>query len=177
MIYSIIMKEEKTKQIKKRIKEEIQNTISSIKEYKSLTKPITPENAIGRVSRMDAINNKSVIEAGKPKDLTDETISLIEKTFGSCDAMKEQFSKAAMTRFGSGWAWLCVKNGELSICSTPNQDNPIMDSGCGGTPILGLDVWEHAYYLNYQNRRADYINAFWNLVNWSVVDARLKACL
>ena len=112
-----------------------------------------------------------------PNNGSDETISLIEKNFGSCDAMKEQFSKAAMTRFGSGWAWLCVKNGELSICSTPNQDNPLMDSGCGGTPILGLDVWEHAYYLNYQNRRADYINAFWNLVNWAVVDSRLKACL
>ncbi len=112
-----------------------------------------------------------------PNNGSDETISLIEKNFGSCDAMKEQFSKAAMTRFGSGWAWLCVKNGELSICSTPNQDNPLMDSGCGGTPILCLDVWEHAYYLNYQNRRADYINAFWNLVNWSVVDSRLKACL
>ena len=100
---------------------------------------------------------------------SNEMIGLIEKTFGSCDVMKEEFSKAAATRFGSGWAWLCAKNGELSICSTPNQDNPLMDSGCGGTPILGLDVWEHAYYLNYQNRRPDYISAFWNIVNWDAV--------
>ena len=104
-----------------------------------------------------------------PSNVSDEMISLIEKTFGSFDAMKEEFSKAAATRFGSGWAWLCSKKGELSICSTPNQDNPLMESGCAGTPILGIDVWEHAYYLNYQNRIPDYIKAFWNLVNWKVV--------
>ena len=104
-------------------------------------------------------------------------IGLIEKTFGSCDVMKEEFSKAAATSFGSGWAWLCAKNGELSICSTPNQDNPLMDSGCGGTPILGLDVWEHAYYLNYQNRRPDYIKAFWNIVNWKAVEDKYQASL
>ena len=108
---------------------------------------------------------------------SNEMIGLIEKTFGSCDVMKEEFSKAAATRFGSGWAWLCAKNGELSICSTPNQDNPLMDSGCGGTPILGLDVWEHAYYLNYQNRRPDYIKAFWNIVNWKAVEDKYQASL
>ena len=101
-----------------------------------------------------------------PKKSSDQFIALIEKTFGSCDEMKKQFAKAAATRFGSGWAWLCAENGELSICSTPNQDNPLMIGGCGGTPILALDVWEHAYYLNYQNRRPDYIQAFWNIVNW-----------
>ncbi len=93
----------------------------------------------------------------------------INEVFGSFDGFKEAFSKAAATRFGSGWAWLCVTNGKLEVCSTANQDNPLMDEGCGGTPILGLDVWEHAYYLNYQNRRPDYINAFFNVINWDKV--------
>jgi Fe-Mn family superoxide dismutase len=89
--------------------------------------------------------------------------------------MKEQFNKAAATRFGSGWAWLCkMPDGKLAICSTPNQDNPLMDiAECSGSPILGLDVWEHAYYLNYQNRRPDYIAAFWNIVNWDQVNQNL----
>lgn len=98
----------------------------------------------------------------------------IDKTFGSLDAFKEQFAKSGATRFGSGWAWLCVKaDKSLCICSTPNQDNPLMAgvAECPGTPILGLDVWEHAYYLKYQNRRPDYIAAFWNVVNWSAVEA------
>lgn len=97
----------------------------------------------------------------------------IDKTFGSLDAFKEEFKKAATTRFGSGWAWLVVKGGgELAVCSTANQDTPLMGAavaGCEGTPILGLDVWEHAYYLNYQNRRPDYIDAFWSVVNWDAV--------
>lgn len=95
----------------------------------------------------------------------------IKDAFGSFDGFKEAFSSAAGTRFGSGWAWLCVhKGGAVKICSTPNQDNPIMpDTGCGGQPILGLDVWEHAYYLNYQNRRPDYISAFFNVINWKKV--------
>ena len=112
-----------------------------------------------------------------PKQGSDAFIRIIEKTFGSCDAMKEQFAKAAATRFGSGWAWLCSKNGELSVCSTPNQDNPLMQGGCGGAPILGLDVWEHAYYLNYQNRRPDYITALWNIINWKNVEAKYQASL
>lgn len=96
----------------------------------------------------------------------------IQAQFGSFDAFKEEFTKAATTRFGSGWAWLCVKaDGKLCVCSTPNQDNPLMDlAECPGTPVLGLDVWEHAYYLNYQNRRPDYIAAFWNIVNWDKVN-------
>src|SRR5690606_10175804 len=101
----------------------------------------------------------------------------INDAFGSFDAFKEKFAAAAATRFGSGWAWLCVhKGGKLEICSTPNQDNPIMPNvGCDGQPILGLDVWEHAYYLNYQNRRPDYISAFFNVVNWDKVSENYKA--
>jgi Fe-Mn family superoxide dismutase len=103
-----------------------------------------------------------------------ELADAINSTFGSFDQFKEKFNAAAATRFGSGWAWLCVKDGKLEICSTPNQDNTLMpfSEGCGGTPILGLDVWEHAYYLHYQNRRPDYINAFWNVVNWEEVTRR-----
>ncbi len=109
---------------------------------------------------------------GKGGSPTGPLADAINASFGSLDAMKEKFSAAAMGRFGSGWAWVCVTNGKLEICSTPNQDNPLMGeaiAGCGGTPILGLDVWEHAYYLNYQNRRADYAAAFWTVVNWSAV--------
>jgi Fe-Mn family superoxide dismutase len=103
--------------------------------------------------------------------------SAIDAKFGSFDAFKEEFNKAAATRFGSGWAWLCVdEKKELCVCSSPNQDNPLMDvAECPGTPILGLDVWEHAYYLNYQNRRPDYVSAFWNLVNWDEVSKRFGA--
>ncbi|MBG91027.1 MAG: superoxide dismutase [Actinobacteria bacterium] len=96
----------------------------------------------------------------------------INQAFGSLDAFKTEFANAAATRFGSGWAWLCVKeSGQLCVCSTPNQDSPLMKGvvDCAGAPILGLDVWEHAYYLNYQNRRPDYITAFWNVVNWDQV--------
>jgi Fe-Mn family superoxide dismutase len=101
----------------------------------------------------------------------------IEAAFGSKDAFIEAFSKAAATQFGSGWAWLCVHpGGKVEVCSTPNQDNPLMPGvTCGGTPILGLDVWEHAYYLNYQNRRPDYISAFFNVVNWNEVEKRYAA--
>lgn len=107
---------------------------------------------------------------------TGEVATAIDAAFGSFDAFKDAFSKAAATRFGSGWAWLCVKNGKLEVCSSANQDNPLMPGvGCGGTPILGLDVWEHAYYLNYQNRRPDYINAFFNVINWNEVNKRLAA--
>jgi Fe-Mn family superoxide dismutase len=97
----------------------------------------------------------------------------INSGLGGFDAFKDEFAKAAATRFGSGWAWLSVANGGLVVSSTPNQDNPLMDvSDVKGTPILGLDVWEHAYYLNYQNRRPDYISAFWNVVNWDEVARR-----
>jgi superoxide dismutase, Fe-Mn family len=103
----------------------------------------------------------------------------IVSTFGSYEKFKEEFSKAATTRFGSGWAWLCVKaDKSLCVCSSPNQDNPTMDiSECPGTPILGLDVWEHAYYLHYQNRRPDYISAFYNVINWDEVNRRYAEAL
>jgi Fe-Mn family superoxide dismutase len=106
---------------------------------------------------------------------TGELASAIDAAFGSFDSFKEEFSKAAATRFGSGWAWLCVTNGKLEVCSTANQDNPLMGEGCQGTPILGLDVWEHAYYLLYQNRRPDYVNAFFNVINWDMVAQKYAA--
>ena len=100
----------------------------------------------------------------------------INRNFGSFDSFKDAFSKAAATQFGSGWAWLCVQeSGKLEVCATPNQDNPVMPGvGCGGRPILGIDVWEHAYYLNYQNRRPDYIEAFFNVVSWEKVQKRFE---
>jgi len=102
---------------------------------------------------------------------TGELASAINDTFGSFDAFKDAFATAAKTRFGSGWAWLCVHpGGKVEVCSSPNQDNPLIPGvGCGGTPILGLDVWEHAYYLNYQNRRPDYVEAFFSVINWAKV--------
>jgi superoxide dismutase, Fe-Mn family len=101
----------------------------------------------------------------------------IDRDFGSFEAFKTAFSNAAATQFGSGWAWLCVHDGgKLEVCSTANQDNPMMPGiGCGGTPVLGIDVWEHAYYLNYQNRRPDYINAFFEVVNWEEVQNRFDS--
>lgn len=106
-----------------------------------------------------------------------ELADAITSAFGSFADFKEKFNQAAATRFGSGWAWLGVKDGGLAVCSTPNQDNPLMVgiADCNCTPILGLDVWEHAYYLNYQNRRPDYISAFWNVINWDEVASRFAA--
>jgi Fe-Mn family superoxide dismutase len=107
---------------------------------------------------------------------TGELAAAIDAKFGSFDAFKETFNKAAATRFGSGWAWLVVTENGLAVSSTPNQDNPLMDvAEIKGTPIMGLDVWEHAYYLHYQNRRPDYISAFWNLINWEEVSKRFAA--
>ena len=113
-------------------------------------------------------------EGGKP---TGSLASAIDAKFGSFDAFKEEFAKAATTRFGSGWAWLIVDlSGELAVTSTPNQDNPLMDvADKKGTPLLGLDVWEHAYYLKYQNRRPDYVAAFWNVINWDAINAAYEA--
>tara|TARA_B110000090_G_scaffold82924_1_gene94355 strand:- start:924 stop:1532 length:609 start_codon:yes stop_codon:yes gene_type:complete len=119
----------------------------------------------------------SVMNPNDKGTLSGELKDAIEAAFGSEEAFMNAFSKAAATQFGSGWAWLCVqKDGKVSVCSTPNQDNSLMPGvGCGGTPILGLDVWEHAYYLNYQNRRPDYISAFFNVVNWNEVAKRFAA--
>lgn len=111
--------------------------------------------------------------------LTSKMETLINESFGSFDAFKTEFANAAATQFGSGWAWLCVKaDGKLAVCSTPNQDNPLMPFvECQGTPILGLDVWEHAYYLNYQNKRPDYIEAFFSVINWDKVEANYVAAV
>ncbi|RPG70569.1 MAG: superoxide dismutase [Flavobacteriaceae bacterium TMED120] len=108
---------------------------------------------------------------------SDDLAQAIVKDFGSFEDFKTAFSNAAATQFGSGWAWLCVQSGgKLEVCATPNQDNPLMpEVGCGGTPILGIDVWEHAYYLNYQNRRPDYITAFFSVINWEEVAIRFEA--
>ena len=111
---------------------------------------------------------------GKPSG---DLANAIDKAFGDFNSFKEAFSKAAATQFGSGWAWLCVhEGGQVEVCSTPNQDSPLMPNvGCAGTPILGIDVWEHAYYLNYQNKRPDYIEAFFNVINWDEVSKRYEA--
>lgn len=107
-----------------------------------------------------------------------ELAAAINEAFGSLDGLKEKMNNAGATRFGSGWAWLLVKNGKLEVSSTPNQDNPLMDvAEVQGTPILGIDVWEHAYYLKYQNRRPEYLGAIWNVINWSEVERRYKAAL
>ena len=107
---------------------------------------------------------------------TGDLAAAIDSDLGGWDAFKQAFANAAATRFGSGWAWVCVKDGKLEVCSSANQDNPLMPGvGCGGTPILGLDVWEHAYYLNYQNRRPDYIAAFFNVIDWDAVAQRYAA--
>ncbi len=120
----------------------------------------------------------TIMGPGKGGAPSGDLAAAINAAFGSFQTMKEQFAAAAATRFGSGWAWLVIDSGKLKIGSTANQDSPLMGeavAGIGGTPLLGLDVWEHAYYLNYQNRRPDYVTAFWNVVDWDAVAARLKA--
>jgi superoxide dismutase, Fe-Mn family len=116
-----------------------------------------------------------IIAPGGSKQPTGAVADAINSAFGSFDAFKEKFNAAGLTRFGSGWAWLVQRDGRVEVTSTPNQDNPLMDvADVKGTPILGVDVWEHAYYLKYQNRRADYLNAFWNVINWDKVASRFK---
>lgn len=118
-----------------------------------------------------------IMSPNKGGEPTGAIADAINNAYGSFQSFKDEFAKAGATRFGSGWAWLCVTNGKLEICSTANQDNPLMGEGCNGTPILGMDVWEHAYYLHYQNRRPDYIQAFFNVINWDVVSAKYTAAL
>ncbi|MCH1485492.1 MAG: superoxide dismutase [Flavobacteriaceae bacterium] len=114
-----------------------------------------------------------IMHPNNKTEMSNDLSSAIDNSFGSFDNFCASFANAAASRFGSGWAWLCVKDGKLEICSTSNQDNPLMPTiGCGGTPILGIDVWEHAYYLNYQNRRPDYVSAFFNVINWGVVSEK-----
>lgn len=120
-----------------------------------------------------------LLPSGKSNGPSMKLSDAINNTFGSLDALKEKISTAGATRFGSGWAWLCVDNNKnLCVCSTPNQDNPLMDiADCPGTPILGIDVWEHAYYLKYQNKRPDYLSAIWNVINWEKVSELYEAAL
>jgi Fe-Mn family superoxide dismutase len=118
----------------------------------------------------------TIMKPGGGGEPTGKVGDAIKSAFGSFADFKTKFSDAGATRFGSGWAWLCVSGGKLAVCSTPNQDNPLMDvSECKGFPILGLDVWEHAYYLKYQNRRPEYITNFWNVINWDEVAKRLDS--
>lgn len=120
----------------------------------------------------------TIMGPGKGGAPSGKLLEAINTDLGGLDKFKEEFNKAATTRFGSGWAWLVVQNGKLVVSSTPNQDNPLMDvADVKGTPILGLDVWEHAYYLHYQNRRPDYCTAFWNVINWDEVSKRYEAAL
>ena len=137
-----------------------------------------PENIRGAVRNNGGgyVNHNlfwTVMGPGKGGEPSGALADAINSAFGSFDAFKEQFANAAATRFGSGWAWLVVKDGGVAVTSTPNQDSPLMDGS--GTPILGLDVWEHAYYLNYQNRRPNYIEAFFNVINWDAVAANYEA--
>jgi Fe-Mn family superoxide dismutase len=138
--------------------------ITMLSDVPEEVRPAVRNNAGGHVNHTMFWGLMSAQGGGAP---TGELAEAINKAFGSFDAFKEAFQKAAMLRFGSGWAWLVAHNGELKIVSTPNQDNPLMDGL--GTPILGVDVWEHAYYLKYQNRRADYLTAWWNVVDWAAV--------
>jgi Fe-Mn family superoxide dismutase len=120
----------------------------------------------------------SIMGPGKGGNPSGKLAEAINNDLGGLDKFKEEFNKAATTRFGSGWAWLIVKEAKLAVCSTPNQDNPLMDIvEVKGTPVLGIDVWEHAYYLHYQNRRPDYCTAFWNVINWDEVSRRYEAAL
>src|SRR6478672_323470 len=147
-------------------------TIEEILKNLDMSKAAVRNNGGGFFNHNLFWNIMSPNGGGKP---TGELAAAIDRDLGSFDEFKAAFSKAGATQFGSGWAWLCVKGGKLEVCGTPNQDNTLMPGvGCGGTPILGMDVWEHAYYLNYQNRRPDYIEAFFNVINWTEV-ARLYA--
>ena len=154
----------------------IEGTNHESKNIHQILKDLDMNNMALRNNAGGYFNHKLFWEIMNPNNKTEmsnDLSSAIDNSFGSFDNFCASFSNAAATRFGSGWAWLCVKDGKLEICSTSNQDNPLMPSiGCGGTPILGIDVWEHAYYLNYQNRRPDYVSAFFNVINWGVVSEK-----
>ena len=154
----------------------IEGTNQESKNIRQILTDLDMNNMALRNNAGGYFNHKLFWEIMNPNNKTEmsnDLSSAIDNSFGSFDNFCASFSNAAATRFGSGWAWLCVKDGILEICSTSNQDNPLMPSiGCGGTPILGIDVWEHAYYLNYQNRRPDYVSAFFNVINWGVVSEK-----
>lgn len=158
----------------------IEGTALASKSIEDILTSLDMTNAAVRNNGGGYFNHNLFWKVISPNDrgrLSGALLDAINSHFGSLDGFKDQFSKAAATRFGSGWAWLCVHRvGKLEICSTPNQDNPLMPGiGCGGTPIMGIDVWEHAYYLNYQNRRADYIQAFFEIINWNEVEKTYEA--
>ena len=154
----------------------LENIDLSFDSIEDLLAKIDMKNMALRNNAGGFYNHKLFWETITPSSTNEMSVELkdtIEKSFGSFQEFKSQFSSAAASRFGSGWAWLCVTDDGLEVCSSANQDNPLMPMiGCGGTPILGIDVWEHAYYLNYQNRRPDYINAFFEVINWSVVSEK-----
>ena len=154
----------------------LESTDLSFDSIEDLLAKIDMKNMALRNNAGGFYNHKLFWEIMTPSSNNEMSLELkdsIEKSFGNFQEFKSQFSSAAASRFGSGWAWLCVKDGELEVCSSANQDNPLMPMiGCGGTPILGIDVWEHAYYLNYQNRRPDYISAFFEVINWGVVSEK-----
>lgn len=154
----------------------IEGTNQESKNIRQILTDLDMNNMALRNNAGGYFNHKLFWEVMNPNNKTEmsnDLSSAIDNSFGSFDNFCASFANAAATRFGSGWAWLCVKDGKLEICSTSNQDNPLMPSiGCGGTPILGIDVWEHAYYLNYQNRRPDYVSAFFNVINWGVVSEK-----
>ena len=158
----------------------IAGTELETKSIESILENLDMENKVVRNNGGGFYNHSlfwSIMSPQGKKELSGELNESILQAFGSFENFKSAFSKAAATQFGSGWAWLCVhKGGKVEVCSTPNQDNPLMSGvSCGGTPILGLDVWEHAYYLNYQNRRPDYIEAFFSVINWGEVEKRFLA--
>ena len=145
-------------------------SLEDLVKHAGTTSPAVRNNGGGHWNHDFFWNSLAANAGGNPSGKLGDAITA---AFGSFDALKEKFNNAGMTRFGSGWAWLIVKDGKLEVSSTPNQDNPLMDvAEVKGTPILGADVWEHAYYLKYQNKRADYLAAFWNVVNWSKVAER-----
>lgn len=146
----------------------VEELVSNLDAVPEAIRPAVRNNGGGHANHSLFWTILSPNGGGEP---TGELGEAIDAKFGSYDSFKEEFAKAATTRFGSGWAWLVVNNGQLEVTSTPNQDSPLME---GKTPILGLDVWEHAYYLNYQNRRPDYIASFWNVVNWDEVSKRFS---
>lgn len=163
-----------------KLNDAIKGTALDGKSIEDILKNLDMNNAAVRNNGGGYYNHCLYWEVLNPNDrgrLSGDLLDAIKDAFGSKEGFEEKFSAAAGSRFGSGWAWLCVhKGGKVDICSTANQDNPLMPGiGCGGTPILGIDVWEHAYYLNYQNRRPDYVTAFLDLVNWNVVESKYAA--
>lgn len=157
----------------------IADTESEGKSIEEILKNLDMNNAAVRNNGGGFYNHSlfwSVMSPNGGGSPTGELADAINVAFGSFESFRDQFSNAAATRFGSGWAWLCSTNGKLGVCSSANQDNPLMPTiGCGGVPILGIDVWEHAYYLNYQNKRPDYVSAFFNVINWDEVASRYTA--